>query len=319
MPGQRQNKKLRKTREETPWADPDEGVIYAVITGRSGGNFVDALCSDGIKRKIYLRNKFKKKIWLNQGDVVLVSKRTDLSGDNKVDIIHKYFPDEKIVLVTRGDLKFARSVTDAEFDADAKSANSAQPNYDVPPSDDEDDVIEKPRRQRTAKPAAVSEDSGDAESGDTKSEDTESGDTESEDIESEDTESEDAEPGNEDEEEVVTYDNLGNIMVNGKYATDEQVARIQASQTVDDEDSDSDEFFVNTNVRGQKLEEPHKDDEASEEVERNLHTKVASEETDSDSNAEESQWRSGDKKKKTKTVDPMKRKQKKGFKNNRRK
>jgi len=284
MPGHRQNKKSRRPREETPWADPDEGIIYAVITKRSGGGFVDALCSDGIQRKVYIRNKFKKKIWLNQGDAVLVSKRTELSGDNKVDILHKYFPDEREILVSKGCLKFAGSINDTEFDSSAKEERQ---EYVIPSEDESEDefqeMYEKPRRRRRNATNGLSE--------------------------SEESEDEEV-------EEVVTYDKLGNMMVNGKYATEEQIERIEASQFEESELSDSD-LVSNANVRGEILAEPPVEDELDEETEQNLHTKVASEETDEEVQA--TQWRSGDKKKKTKTVDPMKRKKKKAFKNNRRK
>jgi len=44
------------------------------------------------KRQCHIRGKMKKKIWINQGDTVLISLRD--YQDEKADIIHRYKPEE---------------------------------------------------------------------------------------------------------------------------------------------------------------------------------------------------------------------------------
>ena len=46
--------------------ESDDHMIALVIQ-KCGGQFVDVLCEDGKKRKLYLRNRIKKSVWLNQG------------------------------------------------------------------------------------------------------------------------------------------------------------------------------------------------------------------------------------------------------------
>ena len=49
-------------------------------------------CFDGVKRLGLIRGKLRKKIWINNGDIILVSLRE--YQDEKGDVILKYSADE---------------------------------------------------------------------------------------------------------------------------------------------------------------------------------------------------------------------------------
>merc|ERR1711928_261352 len=50
------------------------------------------MCFDGIKRLCHIRGKLRKKVWINQGDIILVGLRD--YQDAKADVILKYNDDE---------------------------------------------------------------------------------------------------------------------------------------------------------------------------------------------------------------------------------
>merc|ERR1739838_982587 len=81
----------------------DEGQEYAQVTKMLGNGRLEALCfSDSVKRLCHIRGKMRKKVWVNQGDIVLVSLRD--FQDEKGDIIVKYTSDEARNLKTYGEL-----------------------------------------------------------------------------------------------------------------------------------------------------------------------------------------------------------------------
>lgn len=74
---------------------------YAQVLKMLGNGRVMALCVDGVNRLCHIRGKMRKKVWINAGDVVLVSLRD--YQDEKGDIIHKYTPDDVRTLRAEGD------------------------------------------------------------------------------------------------------------------------------------------------------------------------------------------------------------------------
>ncbi|CAE7251815.1 tif11 [Symbiodinium pilosum] len=66
----------------------EDGQEYGQITRMLGNGRCDVLCVDGVKRLCHIRGKMRKKVWCNQGDIVLVSLRD--FQDEKGDIITKY-------------------------------------------------------------------------------------------------------------------------------------------------------------------------------------------------------------------------------------
>lgn len=112
----------------------DEGQEYAQIQKMLGSGRVECLCFDGEERLGHIRGKMRKKVWINQGDIVLVSIR-EFQPD-KCDVIMKYHPDEARALKAEGELpeninivessKFGESDDECnfEFDVDDDSEGS---------------------------------------------------------------------------------------------------------------------------------------------------------------------------------------------------
>lgn len=48
---------------------------YAQVTKMLGNGRLEALCFDGEKRLAHIRGKMRKKVWINQGDIILLSLR----------------------------------------------------------------------------------------------------------------------------------------------------------------------------------------------------------------------------------------------------
>lgn len=84
-----------------------------------GNGRLEAYCFDGKKRLCHIRGKMRKKMWVNQGDIILIGLRS--YQDEKADVILRYNPDEARALKKRGALP---STTQIEENAD--------PQDDVP-------------------------------------------------------------------------------------------------------------------------------------------------------------------------------------------
>lgn len=72
----------------------DKNQQYALVLKRAGGQFVDVKCADGKIRKAFIRGALRKRVWLNPGDIIIVSVRDFTADDKKCDIIHKYIPED---------------------------------------------------------------------------------------------------------------------------------------------------------------------------------------------------------------------------------
>lgn len=91
-------KKAKKSKNTTPnrlkqqLLRAEQDQIYGHVEKVLGDMRCSVLCMDGIERVCRIRGKFKRRVWINTGDVVLVALRT--FEDKKADIIHKYMPEE---------------------------------------------------------------------------------------------------------------------------------------------------------------------------------------------------------------------------------
>ena len=63
---------------------------------------IHAQCFDGKERLCHVRGKFRKKVWINKDDIILVGLRD--YQDGKADVIHKYTADEARQLKALGEL-----------------------------------------------------------------------------------------------------------------------------------------------------------------------------------------------------------------------
>ena len=96
---QRGKQELLKKRELT---FKEDGESYGQIIKILGNGRFEARCDDHIVRICHVRGKLHKKVWINNEDIVLISKRS--FEDKKADIIFKYTPDEVRKLKSLGEL-----------------------------------------------------------------------------------------------------------------------------------------------------------------------------------------------------------------------
>eukprot|EP01112_Ceratiomyxa_fruticulosa_P007372 TRINITY_DN1909_c0_g1_i1.p1 TRINITY_DN1909_c0_g1~~TRINITY_DN1909_c0_g1_i1.p1 ORF type:complete len:151 (+),score=33.65 TRINITY_DN1909_c0_g1_i1:240-692(+) len=80
----------------------EDGQEYAQVIKMLGNGRLEALCFDGTKRLCHIRGKLRKKVWVNQGDIVLVGLRD--YQDDKADVILRYNADEARSLKAYGEL-----------------------------------------------------------------------------------------------------------------------------------------------------------------------------------------------------------------------
>ncbi|GFY48643.1 eukaryotic translation initiation factor 1A, X-chromosomal [Trichonephila inaurata madagascariensis] len=88
----------------------EDGQVYAQVIKMLGDGRLDAMCFDGVKRLCHIRGKLRKKVWINQGDIILLGLRD--FQDSKADVILKYNPDEARNLKAYGELPEHAKIND---------------------------------------------------------------------------------------------------------------------------------------------------------------------------------------------------------------
>uniref|UniRef100_T1IY52 Eukaryotic translation initiation factor 4C n=1 Tax=Strigamia maritima TaxID=126957 RepID=T1IY52_STRMM len=88
----------------------EDGQEYAQVTKMLGNGRLEAMCFDGIKRLCHIRGKLRKKVWINQGDIILVGLRD--YQDAKADVILKYNADEARNLKSYGEIPETAKIND---------------------------------------------------------------------------------------------------------------------------------------------------------------------------------------------------------------
>jgi translation initiation factor 1A len=99
------NRRRGKNENETEKRElvfKEDGQEYAQVTRMLGNGRLEAMCFDGTKRLCHIRGKLRKKVWINQGDIILVGLRD--YQDAKADVILKYNPDEARNLKAYGEI-----------------------------------------------------------------------------------------------------------------------------------------------------------------------------------------------------------------------
>lgn len=104
-----------------------------------GNGRLEAMCFDGSKRLANIRGKLRKKVWINQGDIILLSLRD--FQDDKGDVILKYSAEEARSLKSYGELPESAKINETdtfgaegdgdcgfEFDEDRDSESDEAPN-----------------------------------------------------------------------------------------------------------------------------------------------------------------------------------------------
>jgi len=90
----------------------EEGQEYAQVLKMLGNGRLEALCFDGSKRLAHIRGKLRKKVWINQGDIILLSLRD--YQDEKGDVILKYSADEARSLKAYGELPESAKINETD-------------------------------------------------------------------------------------------------------------------------------------------------------------------------------------------------------------
>jgi len=90
----------------------EDGQEYAQVLTMLGGGRLEAQCFDGIKRMCGIRGKMRKRVWISQGDIVLVGLRD--YQDEKADVILKYTADEARNLKQYGELPETAKINESE-------------------------------------------------------------------------------------------------------------------------------------------------------------------------------------------------------------
>ncbi|XP_076317489.1 eukaryotic translation initiation factor 1A isoform X2 [Tachypleus tridentatus] len=114
----------------------DDGQEYAQVVKMLGNGRLEAICFDGAKRLCHIRGKLRKKVWINQGDIILIGLRD--YQDAKADVILKYNPDEARNLKSYGELPEHAKINDTVTFGEEEVDDIIDFNDDV--SEDEDAI-----------------------------------------------------------------------------------------------------------------------------------------------------------------------------------
>jgi len=80
---------------------PREGEVLGIVIALVGGSRMKVACKDGKERTCRIPGKFKNRVWVRDGDVVIV-KPWEIEGDKKGDIIWRYYPLQARILKEKG-------------------------------------------------------------------------------------------------------------------------------------------------------------------------------------------------------------------------
>ncbi|VDP56564.1 unnamed protein product [Schistosoma mattheei] len=154
------NRRRGKNENESQKRDliyKEAGQEYAKVERLLGNGRLEAYCFDGVKRLCHIRGKLRKKVWISNGDIILIGLRD--YQDNKADVIMKYLNDEARTLKSLGsniccifsmigeipDTIKLEENDDIEFDANAaifeddEDDEKGSDSEDEEGSDDDDD------------------------------------------------------------------------------------------------------------------------------------------------------------------------------------
>ena len=133
----RRRGKNENERDKRELVFKEDGQEYAQVAKMLGNGRLEAMCFDGVKRLCHIRGKLRKKVWINQSDIILVGLRD--YQDAKADVILKYSADEARNLKSYGEfpetVKINETVTFGEEGIDDEIEFD-----DVDSSEEENDI-----------------------------------------------------------------------------------------------------------------------------------------------------------------------------------
>lgn len=142
---------------------PEEDQEYARVISLLGDARLKVVTAGGTERIAIIRGKFRKRVWINKNDIIVISTRG--YQDDRVDVVHKYNSNEVKQLVKKGDIPRSLLSEDQEDDDDQGGINWAMPNSEGEDEDEDEDTTdgdeegenttnpaneEKPRRREIA-------------------------------------------------------------------------------------------------------------------------------------------------------------------------
>ena len=71
----RRRGKNENERDKRELVFKEDGQEYAQVAKMLGNGRLEAMCFDGVKRLCHIRGKLRKKVWINQSDIILVGLR----------------------------------------------------------------------------------------------------------------------------------------------------------------------------------------------------------------------------------------------------
>ncbi|RLI07471.1 translation initiation factor eIF-1A [Candidatus Bathyarchaeota archaeon] len=83
---------------------PQANDVLGIVTKNLGYTRMRVTCQDGFKRLCRIRGKMKKRNWVREGDIVLVSP-WDFQSEQRGDIIFRYTKNQTYWLREKGILK----------------------------------------------------------------------------------------------------------------------------------------------------------------------------------------------------------------------
>lgn len=108
----RRRGKNENDREKRELVFKEDGQEYAQVIKMLGNGRLDAMCFDGVKRLCHIRGKLRKKVWINQADIILIGLRD--YQDDKADVIMKYNAEEARNLKLYGELPDSAKINDTD-------------------------------------------------------------------------------------------------------------------------------------------------------------------------------------------------------------
>lgn len=113
----------------------EDNQLYGLVEKLLGDKRVLCKCSDKIERICHIRGKFHRRVWINTGDMVLISLRE--FEPEKGDIIHKYTHEESKFLIQQNEFEIESSEPFTPLDDDMTIADDENNSSS---SDDDDSV-----------------------------------------------------------------------------------------------------------------------------------------------------------------------------------
>ena len=97
MPKKKKRRREEESSKEPPL--PTEGTVICGVIRHLGGDFLLAKCLDGVDRKIRIPGKMRRRVWISEGDIILVGV-WDFSPE-RGEVLHKYSRSEVAKLLER--------------------------------------------------------------------------------------------------------------------------------------------------------------------------------------------------------------------------